>query len=61
MSGREHILTIDSGTQSVRALIFDPRGSLVAKSQIHIDRTRCSSRNRTDRVRDREFLGTPEP
>jgi len=30
MSG-EHLLAIDNGTQSVRAMIFDLRGNLVAK------------------------------
>jgi FGGY family of carbohydrate kinases, N-terminal domain len=33
---RDLILAIDQGTQSVRAMIFDLRGTLVAKSQIHI-------------------------
>lgn len=31
------ILAIDSGTQSVRALLFTPEGDLVARSQIHIE------------------------
>jgi sugar (pentulose or hexulose) kinase len=30
------LLAIDQGTQSVRAMIFDLRGELVAKSQVHI-------------------------
>ncbi|MBN1375779.1 MAG: FGGY-family carbohydrate kinase [Dehalococcoidia bacterium] len=30
----ENLLSIDVGTQSVRALIFDPRGTLIAKQQI---------------------------
>jgi sugar (pentulose or hexulose) kinase len=30
------ILAIDNGTQSVRALLFDLRGNLVAKSQVHL-------------------------
>lgn len=30
------ILAIDNGTQSVRALLFDLRGELVAKSQVHL-------------------------
>ena len=34
---REHLLAIDNGTQSVRALIFDLRGNLVAKAQVHIE------------------------
>lgn len=31
------ILTIDNGTQSVRALLFDTRGELLAKTQVKID------------------------
>jgi sugar (pentulose or hexulose) kinase len=31
------ILAIDNGTQSVRALLFDPRGTLLAKSQVPIE------------------------
>jgi len=34
---RDHLLAIDNGTQSVRALIFDLRGALVAKSQVYIE------------------------
>lgn len=34
---REHLLAIDSGTQSVRALLFDPRGALVAKYRVPIE------------------------
>ena len=34
---RDLILAIDNGTQSVRALIFDPRGNLVAKSRVPIE------------------------
>ena len=30
----EHLLAIDNGTQSVRALLFDLQGNLVAKSQV---------------------------
>ncbi len=30
----ENLLAIDNGTQSVRALLFDPRGELLAKSRI---------------------------
>ncbi|MEH6584302.1 MAG: FGGY-family carbohydrate kinase [Halioglobus sp.] len=33
----EYFLAIDNGTQSVRALIFDQRGELVAKSQVDIE------------------------
>jgi sugar (pentulose or hexulose) kinase len=31
------ILAIDNGTQSVRALLFDPRGTLLAKSRVSIE------------------------
>lgn len=31
-----YLLSIDNGTQSVRALLFDLNGNLVAKSQIHL-------------------------
>jgi sugar (pentulose or hexulose) kinase len=34
---KEHLLAIDHGTQSVRALIFDLQGNLLAKSQVKID------------------------
>ena len=34
--GRELILAIDAGTQSVRALVFDPAGELVAKARVLI-------------------------
>src|SRR5688500_9369861 len=30
------ILAIDNGTQSVRALLFDLQGNIVAKSQVHL-------------------------
>ena len=33
----DHLLALDHGTQSVRALLFDPRGNLVAKSRIEIE------------------------
>lgn len=33
----DHILAIDNGTQSVRALLFDPRGNLLAKSRVPIE------------------------
>ncbi|MBA3902645.1 MAG: carbohydrate kinase [Rhodocyclaceae bacterium] len=33
----EYILAIDNGTQSVRALLFDLHGHIVAKSQVHLD------------------------
>ena len=31
------LLSIDCGTQSTRALLFDPRGQLVAKAQLALD------------------------
>jgi len=34
---RDHLLAIDNGTQSVRALWFDLSGNLVAKSQVTIE------------------------
>ena len=33
----ENLLAIDSGTQSVRALLFDPRGNLLAKVRVPIE------------------------
>ena len=33
---KDLILAVDNGTQSVRALVFDPQGSLVAKTRVHI-------------------------
>ncbi len=35
--GGDHILAIDNGTQSVRALLFDLRGNLVAKSMVPLE------------------------
>lgn len=37
MANNDHILAIDNGTQSVRALLFDPQGNLVAKSRVPIE------------------------
>jgi sugar (pentulose or hexulose) kinase len=34
---RDLILAIDNGTQSVRALLFDPRGNLLVKSRVPIE------------------------
>jgi len=34
---RDQILAIDNGTQSIRALLFDPRGNLIAKSRVPIE------------------------
>ncbi len=36
MSG-DHLLAIDHGTQSVRALLFDPAGNLVARARVPIE------------------------
>ena len=36
MTSADYILAIDNGTQSVRALIFDPRGNLVNKVRVPI-------------------------
>ena len=33
----ENLLAIDNGTQSVRALLFDPRGNLLAKARVPIE------------------------
>jgi sugar (pentulose or hexulose) kinase len=33
----DHVLAIDVGTQSVRALVFDPRGTVVAASRVQIE------------------------
>lgn len=33
----ENLLAIDSGTQSVRALLFDPRGKLITKHRVPIE------------------------
>jgi len=33
----ENLLAIDNGTQSVRALLFDPRGKLIAKQRVPIE------------------------
>jgi sugar (pentulose or hexulose) kinase len=37
VSSKDHILAIDSGTQSVRALVFDAEGNLVAKARVEIE------------------------
>ena len=34
---KDYILAIDNGTQSVRALVFDLQGQLVAKSKVEIE------------------------
>ena len=33
----ENLLAIDCGTQSVRALLFNPRGDLLAKARVPIE------------------------
>ncbi len=37
MSEGPYLLAIDNGTQSVRALLFDPRGNLLAKSRVLLE------------------------
>ena len=37
MSEQDHLLAIDQGTQSVRALLYDLKGNLVAKSQVALE------------------------
>jgi sugar (pentulose or hexulose) kinase len=37
MTSADHLLAIDYGTQSVRALLFDPRGTLVASSRVEVE------------------------
>jgi len=37
MSSGDHVLAIDNGTQSVRALLFDLGGSLIAKSRVELE------------------------
>jgi len=37
MLSKELILAIDHGTQSIRALVFDPRGRLITKSRVPIE------------------------
>ncbi|NMM27570.1 MAG: carbohydrate kinase [Glaciimonas sp.] len=34
---RQYILSIDNGTQSVRALLFDLHGNIVGKAQVHLE------------------------
>lgn len=37
MKNRDHLLALDHGTQSVRALLFDLKGNLVSKARIEIE------------------------
>jgi sugar (pentulose or hexulose) kinase len=37
VTSRDHILAIDNGTQSVRAMVVDPRGRITAFSKIELD------------------------
>ena len=37
MSSADHLLALDVGTQSVRALLFDPRGTLVAMGRVAVE------------------------
>ena len=34
---KDHVLAVDVGTQSIRALLFDPRGMLVHRVQVYIE------------------------
>ena len=45
MKNEKYFLSIDNGTQSVRAMIFDGNGQLIAKSKVDIKRY-FSSRKR---------------
>ena len=36
-NNKNYVLAIDNGTQSVRALVFDLEGQLVAKSKVEIE------------------------
>ena len=36
-NSNEYVLAIDNGTQSVRALVFDLAGQLIAKSKVEIE------------------------
>ncbi|ACL04866.1 carbohydrate kinase FGGY [Desulfatibacillum aliphaticivorans] len=37
MSAKDLLLAIDNGTQSIKALLFDPEGNLLAKEQVHFE------------------------
>ena len=37
MSEPSYLLSIDNGTQSVRALLFDTQGNLLAKGKVELD------------------------
>jgi len=37
VTSADHLLAIDFGTQSVRALLFDPRGELIAKNRVEVE------------------------
>lgn len=37
VSQSEYVLAIDNGTQSIRALVFDTEGNVVAKSKVHLE------------------------
>ena len=37
MGAGDHILAIDNGTQSIRAMLFDPRGRMVARERVEIE------------------------
>ena len=37
ITGADHVIAVDVGTQSVRALVFDPAGTLVAMAKVPIE------------------------
>ena len=37
MKNEQYFLSIDNGTQSVRAMVFDGEGQLIAKSKVEIE------------------------
>ena len=37
MTAQTHLLTIDNGTQSIRALLFDLKGNLIDKTMISLE------------------------
>ena len=37
MKNEKYFLSIDNGTQSVRAMVFDGEGQLIAKSKVEIE------------------------
>lgn len=37
MSQSQYVLAIDNGTQSIRAIVFDAQGNVIAKSKVHLE------------------------